>query len=209
MMKYYILNVYLIAAISACSTSNLKLSPENKKDVVLSRIDNLEERPGWLKESQPFIIKNGKVISLGSTTIPSDHRVSAAYRIAQNNAKAGIATAIEQRLSFIFQNAEEGTEIDSSQVRYISGEASNIVSSSIRPGHQYWEKIATTTDDGERVTQYKIFSTVVMPEKFFKGAIKEAIRNSKVTRGISSDFSDKVDQHWDKFVNEKGEAKGE
>ncbi|MCQ8780298.1 hypothetical protein NQU49_27250, partial [Escherichia coli] len=82
-------------------------------------------------------IKDGNVQSLGQTTIPGSDRVEAAYAIADNNAKGAICLAIESRLEVIFQNADDGTAIDSTQARRISAEACKITSSSIRPGNRY------------------------------------------------------------------------
>jgi hypothetical protein len=70
------------------------------------------------------------------------------------------------------------------KLRYIGAEASNFVTSSIRPGKNYWEKVATTQDSGERLTQYKVFSTVTMPEDEFKRAIFEAIRKAQGKGGL-------------------------
>lgn len=184
----------------ACSTSHKTASPETRPDGVISRIDDLNSRPSWLREQEAFRIEGGKVVSLGSTEIPGDHRVSAAYRIAENNAKAAIAGAIEQRLEFILQNAEEGTSIDTNQVRYIGAEATRLVTSSIRPGRRYWERVATTRDSGERVTIYKVFATVEMPEADFKKAIIDAINKQKGQPSISNEFAKRVDRQWDRFV---------
>lgn len=107
-MKYVSLTVMALC-LSSCSSTPKFAGKEVQQDVVVSRIDNLSERPKWLKESDMFRIEGGQVISTGLATIPSDSRVEAAYRIAQNNAKAAIAHAIESRLSFVLQNAEEGT----------------------------------------------------------------------------------------------------
>ena len=161
----------------------------------------MSSRPGWLKESEPLRFEEGNVISLGSTTISVDDRKESAYRIAENNAKAGIANAIEQKLEFIFQNAEEGTQIGADQARFIGAEASSLVTSSIRPGKRYWEIVATTQDSGARVTKLKVFSTVVMPEADFKNAVMNAIRKAEGKKGLSKDFADKVNKHWDKFTS--------
>ena len=40
-----------------------------------------------------------------------------------------------------------------------------------------------------------------MPETDFKRAILDAIRKQQGKGGLSKDFAQKVDQHWDKFVN--------
>ncbi len=197
-MKYILVTSLLVAGCSSAVKNPTKA--EMEPDRVVSRIDELSARPDWLKESEPFRIEKGSVISTGMTTIPASDRVEAAYRIAQNNAKSSIAAAIEQKLEFILQNAEEGTSINSNQVRYIGAETSNLITNTIRPGKNYWEKVATTQDSGERITQFKVFSTVTMPENDFKRAIFDAIKKAQGKGGISKDFAKKVDQHWDKFT---------
>lgn len=197
MKKYLSLLIILTGCSSAVKNPT---KSEIEPDRVVSRIDELSSRPDWLRESEPFRIEKGIVVSTGMTTISGSDRVEAAYRIAQNSAKAAIAGAIEQRLEFIFQNAEEGTSINATQARYIGAEASNLVTNSIRVGKNYWEKVASTQDSGERTTQYKVFSTVTMPEDDFKRAIFDAIRKAQGKGGLSKDFSKKVDAHWDKFV---------
>lgn len=202
-MKRMILSV-LAFALAGCASGNKladhKLAPENSPDVVIGRIDGMSERPSWLHEAEPFKVMDGKVTTLGSTEIPADHRLESAYRIAQNNAKSLIASSIEQRLDFILQNAQEGTTVDASQVRYIGAEASKITTSSLRPDKVYWEKVAVTRDSGERVTQYRVFATVTMPEAEFKTAIFNAIKKAQGQGSISQDFKQKVDAKWDEFV---------
>lgn len=190
-----------IASLSACSSA--PRTAENSEDKVVARIDGMSSRPEWLKESQPFVTEGGIVSMLGQTTIPADDRVEAAYRIAENNAKAGIASAIEQRLDFVFQNAEEGTRLDSTQARYIGAEASKLTTSSIRPDKRYWEKVAMTTDSGERTTRYRVFTRVTMPEADFKRAVLDAVRRQQGKGGLSADFAKKVNEHWDQFVGER------
>jgi hypothetical protein len=200
MMKKIAFASAVLVTLAGCSSTTR--SPENQSDQVVSRIDNLSSRPDWLRESEPFKIQNSQVVSLGKTTIPGDNRVEAAYRIAENNAKAAIASAIEQRLDFVFQNAEEGASVDANQTRYIGAEASKLTTSSLRLQNRYWEKVSTVQDNGQRVTQYTVFSTVVIPENDFKQAILEAIRKQQGKGGLSQDFSKKVEAHWEQFVNQ-------
>lgn len=195
-----VIMLFLLLSVGCGTTVKNPTKAEIEPDKVISRIDDLSSRPDWVQESEMFRIEKGVIVSTGMTTIPASDRVEAAYRIAQNNAKAAIAGAIEQRLEFVFQNAEEGTSINASQARYIGAEASNLITSSIKPGKNYWEKVATTQDSGERITQYKVFSTVTMAEDEFKRAIFEAIKKSQGKGGLSKDFAKKVDAHWDKFV---------
>jgi hypothetical protein len=185
----------------ACSSAPKQPTPpELERDAVVSLIDDLSSRPQWLKESEPVRVSDGFVTSLGETVIPADHRVDAAYRIAENNAKSQIAKAIEQRLDFVFQNAEEGTSMNATQARSIGAEAANLTTSTLRLDKRYWEKVATTQDNGQRVTQYKVFVTVRMPEADFKRSVMDAIHKQQGKGGISEDFAKKVDQHWDRFT---------
>ena len=188
--------------LGGCSTAvKTPIKPEIEPDKVITRIDDLSGRPDWLKESEPFWIADGHVYSLGSTSIPGDQRVEAAFRVSDNNAKSGVANAIEQKLEFIFQNAEEGAEMGADQARYIGAEASSLITSSIRSDKRYWEKIATTQDSGERVTRYKVYSLVLMPEADFKKAIIAAVRKAEGKKGLSKNFGEKVDKHWDQFTS--------
>lgn len=199
-MKKIIHLTLLFGLLTGCSSTPTNPTPENSPDKVLSRINDVSGRPDWLNEEHPFEIKKGTVVSLGQTTIPGDNRVEAAYTIADNNAKGAICSAIESRLEVVFQNAEEGTAIDSTQVRRIGAEACKITTSSIRPGSRYWEKVAMTTDSGERVSRYKVFATAEMPEQDFKRAVIDAVRKQQGKGGISEDFAKKVSDHWDQFV---------
>lgn len=193
----------LLVLTSCTTTHSSQPTSEEQPDKVIARINDMSERPKWADESSPFKIENAMVVSLGQTSIPGDNRVEAAYRIAENNAKQAICSAIEQRLDFVFQNAEEGTNIDSTQARSIGAEACQMTTSSIRNGKRYWEKFATTTDSGSRVTRYRVLTTVEMPEADFKRAVLAAIKKREGQGGLSKDFADKVNQHWDKFVDQK------
>jgi len=187
-------------AIFGCSSLPEKVGLQTPKEEVISRVDNLSSRPEWITESEPFQIKNGVVSSLGMASVPGDSRIEAAYRISANNGKAEVSKAIEQRLSFVLQNAEEGTGFDSSQLRYIGAETSGMTSSSFKLSKQYWEKVFATDEHGYGKTFYRVYSLVQMPEPEFKKAILEASDKRK-GKGLSADFKDKVNKHWDQFVN--------
>lgn len=191
-----LLLVLSVSLLFGCSSQTKNLNFEDK---VLSRIDGLSERPDWFKESEAFKIANDKVISLGSTTLPADHRLEAGIRIAQSNAKAGICSAIEQRLEYLFQNAQEDTTMDTAQVRYIGAEACKLTSTSLRNDKIYWEKVLTLKNSGEQVVLYKVFATATMNESDLKAAILEAMTKKSGKNGLSKNFAESVEQHWDKF----------
>jgi hypothetical protein len=192
--------------VAGCSSTGSKTSSEPQPEKVVGRMDDLSSRPSWLKEGEPFTIESGHVMALGSATIPADDRIEAAYRIAENNAKASVANAVEQRLEYILQNAEEGTGTGTTQARYIGAETSKLTTSSLRLDKRYWEKVAVSTADGQRVVQTRVFVAVRMPEADFKQAVFQAIRRQQGQGGISQDFKSKVEQHWDRFVGPQGPA---
>ncbi len=205
----------LMLGISGCASSELDDSfsdrlekmyvskvDETPADRVIARIDGMSQRPSWLKESEPFLLDSNNVVSLGVTEIPGDHRVDAAYRIAESNAEAAIAGAIQKRLEFLFQNAEEGTGMDERQVRYIAGATTRLVTSSLRPRHRYWEKVVSVSDTGRRLVKYRVFATVEMPGAEFHQAVVEAVRRASGKAGVSRDFSEKVDRQWKRFIEE-------
>ena len=182
-----------ILALSACSSL--------PKDQVLARSDDLSSRPKWVNEEKTFTIEKGVVYMMGTHEMPvAGKRLTTGYRVAENNAKAGLSGAIEQRLNFIFQNAEEGDDMGADQTRFIGGETSKLVASSIRPANRYWEKVSVVVDaDGNRDVVYRIFARVSMPEADFKKAIQEAIKRNSGKKGISEEFAKKVEAHWDQM----------
>ena len=183
-----------VLACAACSSVSMK-------DQVIARSDDLSSRPEWVKDSETFTVSKGTVYMLGSTTIPATSSPDRAYRIAENNAKQGLSSAIEQKLDFVFQNAEEGTEIGSDQTRFIGMEASKLVTSAIRPSNRYWEKVVTVTgaNADDKAVVYRVYARVAMPEKEFKKAIERAIAKAQ-KKGLSADFAKKVDAQWDRFT---------
>lgn len=201
LMHYRLLTIAaFLQLICGCSGSPVNEEFDAQPDRVIERIDQRESRPTWLDESTPFLIDNARVISLGETEIPADQRLDAAYRIAQNNASAAVASAIERKLEFIFQNAEEGTGVDARQVRFIGAEVTRLVTSSLRPGKRYWEKVVSTIGPGRHLVKYRVFATVELPEADFKRAIEEALRRNAGKAGISADFAGKVDQQWERIT---------
>lgn len=186
-----------VLACAACSSVSMK-------DQVIARSDDLSSRPEWVKDSETFTVSKGTVYMLGSTTIPATSSPDRAYRIAENNAKQGLSSAIEQKLDFVFQNAEEGTEIGSDQTRFIGMEASKLVTSAIRPSNRYWEKVVTVTgaNADDKTVVYRVYARVAMPEKEFKKAIERAIAKAQ-KKGLSADFAKKVDAQWDRFTAEE------
>jgi len=192
--------VFMLSLLFGCSSQTMK---SDYSEQVLSRIDGLTERPAWFKESESFKIVNGEVVSLGNTSIPADHRLESAIRIAQSNAKAGICNSIEQKLEFIFQNAEEGTTLDANQVRFIGSEVCKLTSSSLKNDKIYWEKVLAFKTNGEKSVEYKVYASVTMSEIELKKAILESLSKRSGKVALSKNFTQTVEKNWEKLT--KGE----
>jgi len=190
---FYVLATVL--TLSACA-----MTP---KDEIVGRSDDLSSRPKWANEDKTFTIEKGTVYALGIHEMPvAGKRVQTGRRIAEQNAKVKLASAIEQKLNAMFQNAEEGDEMGAEQARFIGGETTKLVASSIRPANNYWEKVSRVIDaDGNRDLIYRFFARVQMPEADFKKAIQDAIKRNSGKKGISADFAKKVEEHWDEMKN--------
>lgn len=170
---------------------------------ILSRIDGFESRPAWLKESEPFSVEGSKMVALGMATIPGDHRLEAAFRIAENNAKNILSSSITQKLSYVFQNAEEGTSMDGNTSSFIGGELSRLSTSSIRLKNRYWEKIYKRNEIGSPTLEYKVYVTVAMENADFLKALDKALKGAEGRREISPDMKEKIKNHWQDLI--KGE----
>ena len=198
MNNYLLLTILVI--ITACSSAPKNPTPENMPDQVIGRIDDLKSRPDWIQESKPFRIDGDVVASQGFAQIPSDHNLNAAYRICFNNAKAHIASAIEQKLEYVFQQSNEGTELDSATAQFIGSEMSSLSTNLMRSKKQYYEKVATTLDSGERKTVYKVFCLSEMPVSDFKKHLYQSMKKAENKGKISASFQQKVDAQWNRFV---------
>jgi hypothetical protein len=182
MKKLVIMAVpFLVAACSSAPKTEMEKSVANNigEERVISRIDGMSSRPDWLKESETFRVEGGKVLSLGQTTIPASDNLAAAYRIAESNSKAGISHAISQRLDYVFQDAQEGTALDSTQSRYIGATASQLTTSAMKTSKRYWEKVAIVQEGGQVAVQYRVFVLADMDESQFKTAVLDAVRKAQ------------------------------
>jgi hypothetical protein len=168
-------------------------------DEVLATANN-KSQPDWADETKPFYVQNGKVYSVGVTTLRGSDRPEAGGRIAENNARANFSKSIENRMEFIFQNSEENAEVDSSQAQFIGSEVSSLTSHSMTLEGHWWKRYAQSDEDGSRRLFYKVYSLISMPESELKKAIDSAINHKVEDKKISQSFKEKVDKQWDRFV---------
>jgi hypothetical protein len=193
----------VMALFQACSSTPPVKGYE--KDETLSTVND-SRQPDWADETKPFVIRSGKVYSIGVTTLRGSDRPEAGSRIAENNARANFSKAIENRMEFVFQNAEEGTDSDSgANARFIGSEISSLTSHSMTVEGHWWKRYAQSQEDGSRRIYYKVYSMIAMPESDLKKAIDAAI-NKVGDKKLSQSFQSKVDSQWDRFVEGKQQS---
>lgn len=195
-MKKSVLMLATVATLSACGGG--------MGDKVISRSDDRGSRPSWAKEEKPLTRKGSDLYFLGQARIPAEKaNISMGYRIAENNAKNSIAGAINQNLTYMFQNAEEGTTYDATQVQFVSTESAKALMSKAIPSDRYWEKvISTVSADGDKEMFYSVFTRIKISEADMKKVIDRTLNGHK---GISEDLKKKAAQQWDLMVAEQYE----
>lgn len=193
-MKKSILLLATVAVLGACSGS--------MQDKVVARSDNRSSRPSWVKEEKPLTKKGSDLYFLGQARIPAEKaNISMGYRIAENDAKNSLAGAINQNLTYMFQNAEDGTTYDATQIQFVSTESAKAVMSQVTPNDHYWEKVISTVNAyGDQEMFYSVYARVKISEADLKKAIDRTLNQNK---GISADLKKKAAQQWDLMVAEQ------
>lgn len=190
-MKYQICTVALLVLTVSCSTT-IKSMPGT--DNVMSRIDDLKERPEWFKESQDVQVLGDKIVFWGRSTLKRDERIESGYKISELAAKAKIANYVSERINSITQTAEEVSDTDRSLFKEIITQRSQVRLSGIVNGKRYWEKVLVTTGDGESVVEHRVFQSVEIRKSDLQKLVKDALLQGK--NKLSEEFSEKVEAEW-------------
>ncbi|MEN0059632.1 MAG: hypothetical protein AAGB31_12405 [Bdellovibrio sp.] len=188
--------------VGCSSTPTMPNGQKFEKDVTLST-SNDRPQPEWADETNPWIIKSGKVYSVGVTTLRGDERPEAGMRVSENSARANYAKAIENRMEFIFQGSEENASFESTQFKWIGSEVSSLTSSAMTVEGHWWKRYAQTQEDGSKRIFYKIYSLVTMPESDLKKAVFAAVNKGTTQHKLSDSFKKQVDGQWARFVEGK------
>ena len=171
--------VAIVSTLVGCASSG---------ETVLARADRLTSTPSWASFTIASFQEGSIIKFVGNHELGPDQRISSGCKIAANKAKGEIAGEVQQKLSFVFQHAEEGTGLDTDQTKYIGGEASKLVISNLHYDGCYWELIKPAVGN----SRYRFFSKMSIPQRELAAAI------SKASGGrLSPEFSKQVTAHWD------------
>lgn len=180
----------------ACSSPKTK----DHRDLVIGRIDELPERPFWFKESIESEEAGDRVIFWGRSTLKNNERLEIGYKIAELNAKSKIANYVSEKIKTISQSADEVGSQDQSLFRSIITQKAKVDLSEIQSGQKYWEKVQISDPQGERRTEYRVFSSVVIKKQDLSKLVKNALQEGEGK--FSENFSKKVDEEFEQMMGE-------
>jgi hypothetical protein len=169
----------------------LLTSCASMKDTVVSSMED-QERPKWATLSQTITTKKGKIYVVGFTEGLASDRVSALFRVSDNNARFEISREISNQMNYIYQNLEEGVQEGGQLSRFYGTEVSKYLAHGIRQEKRYWEKVRTIDENGDPVIKLRLYSLISMRESDLKKAIRETITQK---REITKAIKQKIDAH--------------
>ena len=178
-------NIFLATLILTVSCSSVS-------ERVITRMDDLSEKPKWASISKVMFADKGKVFSVGYSEGLADNRVSALSRIADNNARLEISRNILNETGFIFQNIEEGINEGGQFSRFYGNELSKSITHGVRQERRYWEKVKTFDESGDVIFKVRVYSLISIEEKDLRKAIKMSLTKKKE---ISPKMREAIDNH--------------
>lgn len=189
-MKQVLFFVLLFAFIS-CATSY--------REEVISRVDDLDEKPKWASITKTMYSKGGKVYIVGLSSGPVDSRFSALGRIADNNARFELSRFIKNEMGFVFQNVEEG-KFEGADATYFYGtELSEVVAHGVNVDSRYYEKILTIDHTGEKKITIFMYSLLSIKESTLKRMVQSSIRKGNK---LNEKIKEKVIDHFNKKISD-------
>jgi NADH dehydrogenase/NADH:ubiquinone oxidoreductase subunit G len=194
-MKYS-LAVLMTMTLISCSSNPQK----SHKDVVVARIDDLSERPSWFSETLDTEESGDKVIFWGRSTLKKGERLELGYKIAELNAKSRIANFVSEKIRNISQAADEVNGSDESIFRGIITQRAKVQISQIMGGKRYWEKVETSTTEGERELEYRVFQSVSIKKGDLAQLVKLALQDGKDK--LTPRFREKVENEFEEMAKE-------
>ena len=188
-MQKMFLPIVLLVGLSACSSM---------KDQVISRMDNMDEKPAWATLAKTTYVENGRVYAIGFVESSADAKIQALMKLASHNGKSEISRMVANNIGVVYQSVEEGTS-GNELTRYIGTEKSSVLSNEIQVDRTYYEKVLTYNSNKEQVAKIQLYAMVSIPEKTLRDLVKTSLEEQK---NISPELRHKVDKQLDKMLEE-------
>ena len=166
------------------------------------RMKGHSEAPEWATLSQSTYIKSDRLYSVGFTEVNAGARISAAFRVSDNNARFEISREVTNDMAFIFQNLEEGLDDSGTLARFYGTEVSKLIVQNIRQEKRYWEKVQSFDESGEVIYKLRLYSLVSIKKSDLRKAVKMSLDKGK---GITPSIKNQIDLHITKEIQKIGE----
>lgn len=147
-------------------------------------------RPSWATQEKALTVKDGKVLILGFKELEADAKISAAFRLSDNAARADLSKIINTQFSTILQNLEEGVGDEGELVRAYSSEVSKLSVRELRVTSRYWEKVQSIDRDGEPTFRLRVYSLAEIPEAKLKKLVREALSKDAIPPEVKKQVLD-------------------
>ncbi len=177
------ITLFLIAFVfTACSSIGER---------VLVRMDDVSEKPEWATLAKTTFPKDGNIMVVGYVEVPADARISAAVKLADNNARFEVSRMITNDMSFIFQNLKEGVLDGGDLSRFYGMEISKTIASDTVTEKRYWEKVETFDSYGEKVYKLRIYSLISIKSSTLRKAIAQVnAKQNDITPELKKEITD-------------------
>jgi hypothetical protein len=186
----------LLLTLVSCSSHSVKY----QKDVVIARIDNLNERPNWFSETIDTEEVGDTLIFWGRSTLKKGERLEVGFKIAELNAKSRIASFVSEKIQTISQAADEINSEDQTIFRGIITQRAKVKLSQTSGGKKYWEKVETSSPSGERELEYRVFNSIIIRKSDLTNLVKLSLQDGRGK--LSKSFSEKVEREFESIANE-------
>jgi hypothetical protein len=190
-MKQFTIIIFLLM-LTACSSMGEK---------VLVRMDEADSKPKWATLSKTMYVSKGNIYAVGFVEVPAGSRISAAAKIADNNARLEIGRQVTNDMAFIFQNMEEGIGEGGQLARFYGSEVSKHMSHGIQTEKRYWEKVQSFDEDGEKTYKLRLYSLIFIKQSNMKKAITRALAKDN---GLTPKIKEEIDNHIMREINKLG-----
>lgn len=192
-MKYLELLIIMVSLVS-CGSADYS----NYKDVIISRMDQMEERPKWATMDQSSFEKDRKIYFTGYSEAGAGARTSIMFKISDSNARVNISKTVNVFVSNMFQNSTEGEDGDSNFIRNYTEEETKSLLNNIKIERRYWEKVKTIDNSGDEVFRLRCYSLASIEKEKLRRLISQVS-----STGISDDLLKKLDGQFDKFLDRR------
>ena len=151
--------------------------PKYEKTEIIERLGNVKETPSWANGSKVLWREKNEVIFVSTLQFDGNTRPESCMKAASLDGKANILSFIEENITSSGQLSELDASTDpafESLTAFISqGKISGV---SVK--ERYWEKIVTSTTDGQRSLKLNCASKIAIKESDLRRQLAKATRSN-------------------------------